>query len=114
VITISRSQPFRDNGKREFAFQRKIAGRCPRCQRRAYVVSDNNRWRATSARLSCSSSYNAAHLSFIRDYAQATIRIRAPDQNRSLASRLPRFLKDHRNRAAVLKAISALETPKDS
>jgi hypothetical protein len=59
-------------------------------------------------------AYNAAHLSFIRGYVQATLRIRDPDQNGSLASRLPRFLKDHKNRAAVLRAISALESPRDA
>jgi hypothetical protein len=44
----------------------------------------------------------------------AMIRSREPDQNGSLASRLPRFLKDHKNRTAVLKAISTLERPKNS
>lgn len=59
-------------------------------------------------------AYNAAHLSFIRNYVQATLRSREPNRNSSLASRLPAFLLGHKNRAAVLKAISALETPKDS
>jgi hypothetical protein len=173
--------------------------RCPRCQRRGYVFSDGNGWRAKSAKLSCSScgysatwsrandrspatgiakrrclycsrllqrkyfgashahearlrcpscnvemrepiswsrrwqstpcdpyfghrlwfvgevkgrvfwAYNAAHLSFMRRYVQATIRIREPNKNSSLASRLPSFLLDSKNRHAVLKEISVLE-----
>jgi len=190
---------FHDKGTYDAEFQHEIAVRCPRCQRRAYVLGDGNRWRAKRAKLSCSScgynaswnpenykgpatgvakrrcrycgrwlerrcfgtphkhearllcpgcktetlqpiawsrtqqstpsdpyfghplwfvstvkgdvfwAYNAAHLSFIRNYVQATIRIREPNRNSSLASRLPQFLLDHRNRLAVLKAIRALE-----
>ena len=59
-------------------------------------------------------AYNAAHLAFIRSYVQATLRIREPNRNASLASRLPHFLLDHKNRKAALKAISALERPKHS
>lgn len=54
-------------------------------------------------------AYNAAHLSFIRNYVQAAIRVREPNRNSSLASRLPHFLLDRKNRAAVLKEISNLE-----
>jgi hypothetical protein len=56
---------FRDSGKRQFEFEREIAVRCPKCQRRAYVLGDNNRWRATSAKLSCSScGYSASWFPF--------------------------------------------------
>ena len=54
-------------------------------------------------------AYNAAHLAFLRNYIGATLRIREPHRNGSLASRLPSFLLDRKNRPAVLKAIAALE-----
>jgi hypothetical protein len=54
-------------------------------------------------------AYNSAHLSFIRNYVQATIRVREPNRNSSLASRLPHFLLDRKNRSAVLKEIAQLE-----
>jgi hypothetical protein len=54
-------------------------------------------------------AYNAAHLSFIRNYVAATVRIRRPNMNSSLASRLPAFLLDRKNRGAVLKKIAGLE-----
>jgi hypothetical protein len=54
-------------------------------------------------------AYNAAHLSFIKDYVAATVRIRQPNVNASLASRLPAFLLDRKNRSAVLKRIAGLE-----
>lgn len=152
---------FHDNGAYEIEFQRGVAVRCPKCDRRALVCGDANGWRAKTARFSCTScgysaswnrghyngpvvgiakrrsrtwqatpcdpyfgfqlwfigevkgnvfwAYNAAHLSFIRSYVQASLRIREPNKNSSLASRLPHFLLDRKNRNAVLKEIAALE-----
>jgi len=54
-------------------------------------------------------AYNGAHLEFLRNYVGATLRIRQPHVNGSLASRLPAFLLDRRNRAAATKAIAELE-----
>ena len=54
-------------------------------------------------------AYNAAHLQFIKSYVGATLRIRRPQVNGSLASRLPAVLLDRRNRGAVLRAIYELE-----
>ena len=57
---------------------------------------------------------NARHLAFLRQYVEATDR-RAPERadtgarNATLASRLPRWLKLAKNRAAVLAAIDTLE-----
>lgn len=57
---------------------------------------------------------NARHLAFLRAYVEATDR-RAPERaegdprNATLASRLPRWLKLAKNRAAVLAAIAVLE-----
>lgn len=59
-------------------------------------------------------AYNARHLAFIEDFVQATLRERQPDEqnsgsNRSLASRLPRWLQSRKNRDAILKAIATLQ-----
>ncbi len=54
-------------------------------------------------------AYNAAHLAFLKQYLGATLRIRQPHVNGSLASRLPAFLTDRRNRRAVIQAIDELE-----
>jgi hypothetical protein len=43
------------------------------------------------------------------NYLGATLRIREPHRNGSLASRLPSFLTDRKNRATVVKAIASLE-----
>jgi len=53
-------------------------------------------------------AYNRAHLSFIRDYVAATVRVRKPHANGSLASRLPAFLLAKKNRSAVLKEIDRM------
>jgi len=53
-------------------------------------------------------AYNREHLAFIRSYVAATLRIREPNQNRSLASRLPAFLLAKKNRTAVLKEIDRI------
>lgn len=54
-------------------------------------------------------AYNAEHLAFLRRYVAASLRERAPDENASLASRLPEWMKLARNRRAVLRGISRLE-----
>jgi hypothetical protein len=54
-------------------------------------------------------AYNAAHLEFIRNYVAAELRIRTPNMNASLASRLPAFLLDRRNRRTVLEKILQLQ-----
>jgi hypothetical protein len=54
-------------------------------------------------------AYNSAHLEFLKNYLGATLRIREPHINGSMASRLPAFLTDRKNRAAALKAIAELE-----
>ena len=54
-------------------------------------------------------AYNSAHLEFLRNYLGATLRIREPHRNGSMASRLPAFLTDRKNRAAALAAIAEME-----
>src|SRR5262245_58661574 len=180
---------FFDNGAYESQFLNEVAVRCPKCDKRALIVSDSPGWRAKQVRCSCSScgysattsmgglggpangvakrrcrhcglwlertyrgmpqdrharlhcpacketmvepivwsrtfrrspsdpyfghplwfvgdvkgnvvyAYNPAHLLFIKNYVDAKIRIRERNKNTSLASRLPSFLLDAKNRA---------------
>ena len=55
-------------------------------------------------------AYNATHLAFIEAYVGAAMRERMPRLNRSLASRLPRWLKEAKHREEVLRAIERLKS----
>jgi hypothetical protein len=55
-------------------------------------------------------AYNREHLAFMKSYVFATLRYRNPNQNSSLISRLPEWLLSSKNRTAVLKAITKLES----
>ncbi len=55
-------------------------------------------------------AYNEAHLNFIEQYVSAKLRERKPKINKSLASRLPQWLKSRKNRNEILKAIGKLRT----
>jgi hypothetical protein len=55
-------------------------------------------------------AYNEAHLRFLRTYIAADLRHREPNQNGSMASRLPPWMKASKNRAALLTAIRKLES----
>lgn len=54
-------------------------------------------------------AYNAEHLVFLRDYVEAGLRERESNANSTLASRLPRWLKEARNRESILRAAARLE-----
>jgi hypothetical protein len=54
-------------------------------------------------------AYNEKHLDFIENYVGAELRERAPNSNRSLASRLPQWIKSAKNRDAILKATKKLK-----
>lgn len=54
-------------------------------------------------------AYNVEHLAFLRDYVAADLRRRQPGRNRSLASRLPAWIKAAKHRDALLTAIAELE-----
>ena len=59
-------------------------------------------------------AYNQAHLRYLKDFVVSELRQRAnsPDRsikNRSLVSRLPRWLKSAKNRVEILKKIELLE-----
>ncbi len=54
-------------------------------------------------------AYNQKHLEFIENYVAAKIRTRKPNINKSLASRLPKWIKSAKNREEILKAIVKLK-----
>jgi hypothetical protein len=54
-------------------------------------------------------AYNPQHLEFIEQSVGTRVRQRVPYRNKSLASRLPRWVKSARNREAVLEAIAAIK-----
>ncbi|RZL38881.1 MAG: hypothetical protein EOO96_01940 [Pedobacter sp.] len=56
-------------------------------------------------------AYNYEHLNFIKDFVRAKLRERNIDdiRNKSLGSRLPKWLTSHKNRELVLKAIDRLK-----
>lgn len=54
-------------------------------------------------------AYNFKHLEFIENYVTARLRRRIPNQNQSLASRLPKWIKNAKNREEIIKAIAKLK-----
>jgi len=57
--------------------------------------------------------YNKEHLDFLENYVSANIREQLPNINRSLASRLPTWIKRAKNRESVLKCINKLRRKLD-
>lgn len=55
-------------------------------------------------------AYNEKHLEFIEDYVGAKLRERKPFVNKSMASRLPNWIKSAKNRDEILKAIKKLKS----
>ncbi|MEU4540732.1 hypothetical protein AB0G15_38460 [Streptosporangium sp. NPDC023825] len=53
-------------------------------------------------------AYDAEHLDFLERYVRAFIREREPNRNASLASRLPAWVKDAKNRDLVLARCATL------
>lgn len=52
---------------------------------------------------------NSEHLQFLENYVSAELRKREPNINKSLASRLPQWIKSAKNREAILKGIQKLK-----
>jgi hypothetical protein len=52
---------------------------------------------------------NLAHLNFLESYVEAKLRERVPNFNRSLASRLPQWIKSAKNREEILKCIRRMK-----
>lgn len=59
-------------------------------------------------------AYNEKHLDFIENYVSAKLRERIPNKNRSLASRMPKWIKSAKNRDDILKAIKKLRGKLDA
>ena len=53
--------------------------------------------------------FNREHLNFLKNYISAKIRVREPNKNSSMVSRLPSWLLSKKNRDAVLKEINRIE-----
>ena len=53
-------------------------------------------------------AYNQEHLDFLEAYVAADLRERKPNVNSSMASRLPKWMKDRKNRKDVLKGLQRL------
>ena len=54
-------------------------------------------------------AYNREHLAFLKNYVSAKVRVREPNLNSSLVSRLPTWMLSAKNRQAVIREISKLE-----
>lgn len=54
-------------------------------------------------------AYNREHLAFIKRVVSAELREQTPNQNSALSNRLPKWMLDRKNRAAVLKVVERLE-----
>jgi hypothetical protein len=48
------------------------------------------------------------HLAFLERYVSATLRLRAPNHNRSAASRLPKWMKVASNRERIVECLAKL------
>ena len=53
-------------------------------------------------------AYNKTHLEFIESYVGSLLRARTPNANKSMASRLPQWIKSAKNRDEILRAIGKL------
>ena len=54
-------------------------------------------------------AYNRRHLSFIKAFVAALVRVRTPHANGSLASRMPSWISKGTRRESLLKTIAAME-----
>jgi hypothetical protein len=53
-------------------------------------------------------AYNEYHLNFLEDYVGSVLRERHPNKNKTLASRLPTWIKEAKNREEIIKCIRKL------
>ena len=97
---------------------------CPGCQHRTVVATHVTPAHSTDAvdpwfglplwlRTSCCGEVlwarNAGHLQFLANYVGATIREREPNQNSSIVSRLPKWMKAAKNRTTIMGCIAHLQ-----
>lgn len=65
-------------------------------------------WLRTNCCSSLFWAYNKEHLDFMDSYINSSLRERLPNTNQSLASRLPDWIKDRKNREELSKGIAKL------
>ena len=53
-------------------------------------------------------AWNLDHLDFLEGYVGSSLRERIPNRNRSMASRLPKWMKEAKNREGIMKAFKAM------
>lgn len=115
---------FQDDGETLHDFTRPRIVKCPKCSHAITIKTDQvsctncgyNKPYVDTPRLhdfiqiKCCGEIlwanNFEHLDFIEKYVAAKLRERKPNVNRSVASRLPSWIKDKSNRDKILKAIS--------
>lgn len=66
-------------------------------------------WLCTPFRGQVLWAYNAQHVQLLRDYVAADLRERIPNRNASIVSRLPGWIKDAKNRDALLATLADLD-----
>ncbi len=54
-------------------------------------------------------AWNLEHLDFLEDYIGCSLRERIPNRNGSMASRLPQWMKEAKNRDALMKSIQQVK-----
>lgn len=117
---------FRDKGLRFFDLDNYRIVECPKCSKPVDLfgsrfsckncgfIKDYNGFSDLEnyLKINCCNNtlwaINLQHLDFIEDYVSAKIRTRTPNINKSLASRLPQWVKNYKNRDQILKCIKKL------
>jgi hypothetical protein len=122
---------FRDAGETIYEFVDNVLVECPRCKRCTKMTWVSNKltpkfvcekcglvgglecddvslWLKTNCCGNTLWAYNKEHLDFLESYVSASIREQVPNINKSLASRLPTWIKSAKNRETVLKCINKL------
>lgn len=120
---------FRDNGETLYNFEdyrvveypgcakpidlRGLRIACPHCGHNKEYVSSARFDLNLYLEINCGGNklwaLNPEHLDFIENYVSATLRVRQPNVNRSVASRLPKWILNKNNRDTVLSAIKKLK-----
>lgn len=70
------------------------------------IIHDN--YLSTSCCGNRLTALNTKYLDFLENYVSATLRERMPNINKSVASRLPQWIKDKNNREEIIKCIKKL------
>lgn len=125
------TERFRDDRSTSEDFSDELLVRCPRCERRARVSGTERRlvcagcglarrydreplWLSVECCGEWLVAYNVRHLEWLEGFIGAKLRERPADavdagySNRSMASRLPQWMRSAKNRDEVLKGLKTL------